>query len=72
MRKLAITLAATALVLGSAFCANAQTQQPGSLQALSQIATPLAPAACGPHFGRWCGPWHHRVCGPYRCWCAHC
>jgi hypothetical protein len=70
MKKLAIALAATAMVLGSA---HAQTQQPGSLRALAQNATPLVTqAACGPHWGRWCGPWHHRVCGPYRCWCAHC
>jgi len=74
MKKLTVTVAAAALVLGSlALAANAQTQQPGSFRALAKDATPLVTQArCGPHAGRWCGPWHHRVCGPNHCWCAHC
>ena len=73
-KKLAITSAAVAFMLGSlAVTVSAQTQQPGSFHVLTQNASPIVtPAACGPHWGRWCGPWHHRVCGPYRCWCAHC
>lgn len=72
MKKLAITLAATALVLGSALSVNAQTQQPGSLHALTQNATPLVPAACGGHWGRHCPPGKHWVCGRWHCWCAWC
>jgi len=73
MNKLAITLAAAALMLGSVLSAGAQTQQPGSLHALSQNATPAVTlAACNGAWGRWCPPGRHRVCGPYRCWCAAC
>jgi hypothetical protein len=61
MRKLTITLAATALVLGSmALAANAQNQQAGaaSLHKLSQNMTPIhTPANCRGWTGRMgCGP----------------
>ncbi|MGA3310934.1 MAG: hypothetical protein ABSD08_20330 [Xanthobacteraceae bacterium] len=75
MRKITMTLAAAAFVLGSlALSVNAQTQAPGasSLNALAQNATPIHKAACGGVWGRWCPPGRHRVCGPYRCWCAPC
>ena len=75
MGKLAITLAAAALMLGSlAFSATAQTQQPGasSIRGLAQNATIIHKAACGGVWGRWCPPGRYRVCGPYRCWCAPC
>jgi hypothetical protein len=72
MGKLALTLAATALLLGSvAFNAEAQTQGAGTINAQAQNATIIHKAACG-GWGRWCPPGRHRVCGPYRCWCAPC
>ena len=75
MKKLAMTLAATALVLGAtALTASAQTQGVGaaSLHAQIQNATPIVTkAACqGP--GPYCGPGYVRQCGPYRCWCRPC
>ena len=76
MRKLAMTLAATAFVLGSmALAAQAQTPQRGaaSIHALAENATPLVTqAACNGRWGPWCPPGRHRVCGPFRCWCARC
>jgi hypothetical protein len=73
MGKLALNVAAAALMLGSlAFAANAQTLQPGagSLHGQAQNANPVKQAAC---FGYGaCGPGWHRVCGPYRCWCRPC
>ena len=72
MGKLAITLAAAALMLGSlAWSADAQTQGAASIHAQAQIATPIHKAACGGP-GRYCPPGRHRVCGPARCWCAPC
>jgi hypothetical protein len=72
MRKLAVTVAAAALLLGSAmWVAQAQTQGAGSIHAQAQNATIIHKAACY-GFGRWCPPGLHRVCGPYRCWCAPC
>lgn len=74
MRKLVVTLSATAAILlaGSLAC-NAQiTRGTASLPAASQNFTPIEKAACGPHHGRWCGPWHHRVCRYGRCWRAPC
>jgi hypothetical protein len=61
MKKLALTLTATALVLGTmAITANAQTQAPGaaSLHAQVQNATPIIKkAACDGYTGvRGCGP----------------
>jgi hypothetical protein len=74
MRKLTITLAATAFTLGTmalALTANAQTQGAAALHTQAQNATPIHEAACG-GWGRWCPPGNHRVCGPMRCWCAPC
>jgi hypothetical protein len=72
MRKLTITLAAAALVLGSmALTASAQPQSASSVHAQAQNVTPIHKAACF-GVGRWCPPGRHHVCGPYRCWCAPC
>ncbi len=73
MGKLAITLAAAALMLGSLASANAQTQGPGaaSLYGQAQNATPIKQAGCF-GWGGGCRPGWRRVCGPYRCWCVHC
>ena len=73
MGKLAITLAAGALMLGSIALANAQTQQPGAagLQGQAQNASPVEQAACV-GWGGGCRPGWRRVCGPYRCWCRAC
>ncbi len=72
MGKIAITLAAAALLLGSvAWTAEAQTQGAPSIHAQAQNATPIVQAACR-GFGRWCLPGFRRVCGPFRCWCAPC
>jgi hypothetical protein len=72
MAKLAITLTAVALLLGSgAWTAQAQNPGAGSIQAQAQTATMIHKAACF-GFGRWCPPGMRRVCGPYRCWCAPC
>jgi hypothetical protein len=74
MGKLAVTLVATAFVLGSSiWMANAQTQQLGAagLQGQAHNATIVHKAACF-RWGRWCPPGRRRVCGPYRCWCAPC
>ncbi len=77
MRKLALTLTAAALALGTmVMTASAQTQQPGAagLHAQAQNFTPLATdVACrgwGPH----CRPGWTWTCGPYghRCWCRRC
>jgi len=73
MRKVAVSLAAAAFVLGSVALSAAQTQAPGAatLNAQAQNATIIHKAACF-GWGRWCPPGRHRVCGPYRCWCAPC
>jgi hypothetical protein len=72
MGKIAITLAAAALLLGSvAWTAEAQTQGAANIHAQAQNATPIVKAACM-GFGRWCPPGMRRVCGPARCWCAPC
>jgi len=74
MRKLTMTLAAAALILGTmAAGANAQTQSAGAASFHAQIknATPLKEAACR-GFGPYCGPGFTRVCGPYHCWCRPC
>jgi uncharacterized protein YcfJ len=75
MRKLTMTLTATALLLGSmAVAAVAQTQVRGAagLYAQLQNATPIEKAACrgfGPH----CPPSFTWTCGYYgRCWCRPC
>jgi hypothetical protein len=72
MRKIATTLAAAALVLGTMGLANAQTQGASSLNTQAHNATIIHKAACGGVWGRWCPPGRHRVCGPWRCWCAPC
>jgi hypothetical protein len=71
MRKITMTLAAAALVLGSVALANAQNQGASTLNAQAQNATIIHKTACF-GWGRWCPPGRHRVCGPYRCWCAPC
>jgi hypothetical protein len=72
MGKLVLSLAATALLLGSvAFAAQAQTLGAGSINAQARNATIIQKAACGGP-GRFCPPGRHRVCGPARCWCAPC
>jgi hypothetical protein len=74
MKKLTLTLAATALMLGSmALSASAQSQQAGaaSMHALIKNATPITQAACR-GFGPYCPPGTTRACGPYRCWCRPC
>ena len=55
MRKITMTLAAAALVLGSLAVANAQTQGASRLNAQAQNATIIHKAACG-GWGRWCPP----------------
>jgi hypothetical protein len=75
MRKLTVTLAAAALVLGSmALSASAQTQQSGanSLHSLAQNATPITKQAACRGWGRWCPPGWVRRCGPWRCRCVPC
>ena len=76
MRKLAVTLTATAAILlvgAPAWKADAQTNRgAATIPAAAENFTPIHKAACGPYAGRWCGPWHRRVCGPNRCWCARC
>jgi hypothetical protein len=73
MGKLAVTVAAAVLVLGSiALSASAQTQGASSLNAQAQNATMIHRAACDGRWGPRCPPGRHRVCGPGRCWCAPC
>ena len=76
MRRLAITLAASAaLMVGAAAPWQAQAQLergPAALVDKAQNFTPIEKAACGPHAGAHCGPYHHWVCGPHHCWCAPC
>ncbi len=74
MRKLTITLAAAAAVLGStALTASAQTHLFGAaLKAQMQNATPVVKEAACQGWGPYCGPGYVRACGPYRCWCRPC
>ena len=74
MGKLAITLAAAALMVGSlALTANAaQSLGASSLHQAAQNATPIVKEAACHGWGRWCPPGRVRVCGPYRCWCRAC
>jgi hypothetical protein len=74
MKKITMTLAATALIFGSmVFSASAQTQAPGAANFHAQLknATPLKQAACR-GWGPYCPPGTVRRCGPFRCWCAVC
>ena len=72
MGKLAIILAAGALLLGSfASTAQAQTQGASSIQAQIQNATPIQKVGCF-RWGR-CPPGSHWICGPrWGCRCAPC
>jgi hypothetical protein len=71
MKKLTLTLAAMALVLGS-MALSANAQQLGAGHAQLQNATPIIThVACG-GFGPYCPPGFTRACGPYRCWCRPC
>ena len=72
MRKIKLTLAATAFVLASVGLASAQTQGAGSLNTLRN-ATPLVKEAACHGWGPHCPPGRHWVCNGYgRCWCAPC
>lgn len=71
MRKIALTLTAAALALGTlAIAANAQTQSQGAAGFHAQIknATPIIAAACnGRTGGHGCGPgwvWNGARCVP--------
>jgi len=75
MKKLTLTLAASALVLAAtALTASAQTHQFGtSLHGQIQNATPIVQQAACRGFGPHCGPGFTWTCGPYgRCWCRPC
>jgi hypothetical protein len=75
MKKITMTLAAAALMVGSmALTANAQTHQFGSgLHAQIQNATPIVQQTACRGFGARCGPGFTWVCGYYgRCWCRPC
>ena len=81
MKKLTMTLAASALMLGSmALTASAQTHQFGTaLHAQVQNSTPIIQQAacgaytgvhgCGPGFTYYCGrgPYGHTFCGCHPC-----
>lgn len=73
MRKLALTLTAAALALGTMVMAANAAQVPSASSFHAQIknATPLTETACR-GFGRYCPPGFVRACGPYRCWCRPC
>jgi hypothetical protein len=73
MKKLTLTLAATALVLGSMVLgASAQTQAgAASMHALSN-ATPIVKQAACRGFGPYCGPGWVRRCGYWGCRCVPC
>jgi hypothetical protein len=77
MRKLAMTLTAATLMLGTmAIATNAQTQAPGAASFHAQLknATPIIKqAACNGTIGVYCcGPGWVRRCGYYGCRCVPC
>ncbi len=76
MRKLALTMSAALLVLGSvALSANAQTQSAGaaSMHALKNATPIVKEVACNGTTGVYgCGPGWVRRCGYYGCRCVHC
>jgi len=76
MRKLTLTLTATALVLGSlAFQADAQSQRSGaaSIHALKNATPITTPAACrGFTGGCGCGPGWVSACPNRCCRCVPC
>jgi hypothetical protein len=73
MKKLTLTLASAALVLGSmVLTANAQ-QLGAGLHAQVQNATPIVKQVACRGFGARCGPGFVWTCGPMgRCWCRPC
>ncbi len=71
MRKITLTLAAAALVLGSLAVANAQTQGASKLNAQAQNATPIVKFAGCRGWGR-CPPGRFWACGPRGCFCRWC
>jgi hypothetical protein len=83
MRKLAMTLAVTAAVLGAGFLAwkaEATTNiATATMGAMAKTYSPIRKAACHGR-GRHCPAGYHWVCGPaydgqkppYGCWCAPC
>jgi hypothetical protein len=73
MNKLTLSLAATALVLGSmALTANAQQLGTG-LHAQLSNATPIVKNVACRGYGARCGPGFTWACGPYgRCFCRPC
>ena len=73
MQKLALTLAAAALVLGSmALSVNAQQFGAGA-HAQLQNATPIVKQVACRGYGARCGPGFVWACGPYgRCFCRPC
>ncbi len=79
MKKLAITLTATVLMLATTpLMAYAQSQGAGaaSVHALAQNAPPIVKqVACNGRLGPFCRPGWFRVCRPgsfTACWCARC
>jgi hypothetical protein len=76
MRKLTLTVAATALMLGSmAMSASAQNQAPGAanLQAQIQNFTPIHKAACNGFTGACgCAPGWISACANRCCRCVRC
>jgi hypothetical protein len=75
MKKLALTLSATALLVGSlAVSANAQSVATGAagLHAQIQNATPIVKQAACRGFGPHCAPGWTWVCGYGHCWCRAC
>lgn len=75
MKKLALTLTATALLLGtSALAANAaQYSGAAGIHAQVQNATPIVKEAACRGFGAHCPPGFVWTCGPGgRCWCRAC
>ena len=76
MRKLAMTLTASAVVLLSgAPMWKAEAQLLRGADKLCEAVknySPIEKAACGPYWGNHCGPYTHWVCSYGRCWCAPC
>ncbi|MGA2892248.1 MAG: hypothetical protein ABSE22_05220 [Xanthobacteraceae bacterium] len=74
MRKLIVTLAAMALMLGmTAMTASAQTQGAHSLNALRNATPIVKEIGCrGPADWGKCPPGRHFICAYGRCWCGPC
>ena len=75
MRKLTITIAAAAAVIGAGlFAWNAEATTgtaAATLGATAKNYSPVQKAACH-GWGRHCPPGFRWTCGPYRCWCPPC